>query len=413
MSTPVPRFGRDRTVHGLLAVIAAGTAGDAVWEVGVTWTAVHLASPAVAGAVLAAGTVPRAIVLLYGGVLADRVDPLRLMRITNLARAAVLGGVVAAAYAGALTLGVLVAAVVLFGVADALFNPSAATVPRQLVRPEDLPAYFGILQTGIRLGGVVGGAVGGLVVAAWGIEGAAALDGATFLVEAAFLLLVRARFPLPRAVPDRALRSIAAGFGHLRREPLTRTVVLTLSGLNLAVGPATGLGVALRAVHEGWGAHVVGFADALAAAGATLASLALVRFRPRRVGVWGFGLLAVQGLAIVALGAGGRLVLGAACLAIGVTAGAASVLLASLFQSVVAGAYLGRMASIQRLGDAALMPAANALFGAIAAAAAPFAAFAFFGGAMTVVMLRTLGTPFVRRVSLPAPADTPSAVESR
>lgn len=362
---------------------------------------------------MAAGTIPRAVVLLYGGVLADRLDALRLMRATNLSRALILGAVAAVAHAGALSVGVLLAAVVLFGISDALFGPASATVPRQLVRPDDLPAFYGVRQTVIRLGGVVGGATGGVLVAAWGIQGAALTDAVTFVLEAAFLLLVRIRFPLARTDAEPVLRSIAAGFGHLRSEPLARTVVLTLSGLNLAVDPALSLGIALRAAHEGWGAHLVGLADALVAAGATLASLVLVRVRPRLVGAWGFGLLAGQGVLVVMLGLGGPVLTSAVCFGIGVTAGAASVLLSSLFMTIVHESYLGRMASIQALGDDALMPGANALFGALAGAAATVVPFAVFGGTMAALMLRTLAMPFVRRVTLPAPADTPSAVQPR
>lgn len=398
----IPPFRRDLLVQGFVAVGALSRGGDTVWTVAVAWTAVHLASPAVAGLVLAAGTVPRALILLYGGVVADRVDALRLMRLTNLARTLVLAVVAVVAWAGGLSIGVLIAAVVCFGVADALYNPASSTVPRQLVRPDDLPAFYGLSQTAQRMGNMGGAVLGGVLVAVWGIGGAATVDAATFLLHACYLLLLRPRYPLERAEPESALRSIAAGFRYLRAEPATRTVVLTLSGLNLAVTPALDLGVALRASHEGWGAHTVGISEALVGLGAVAGSLLMLRYRPARIAVFGFAMLVVQGVGIVLLGVGDRTLLFAGDVLIGITAGAASASLGAVFATVVAPAYLGRMSSIQALGDDVFMPVANAAFGAVAAATVLAVPFLVFGGAMSLLMLAVLRNPTIRGIGSPA-----------
>jgi MFS family permease len=394
----------DRLVQGYALATALSRAGDSVWTVALAWTAVRLASPAVAGLVLAAGTIPRALVLLYGGVVADRFDPLRVMRLTNLARTAVLVVTAAAGWAGELSVPVLVAAAVLFGLADGLYDPSSSTVPRQLLQGPDLAAYSGLAQTAQRLGSTCGAALGGVLVAAGGLATCAVVDAVTFLAMAGYLVLVRPRHPLQRA-EGHWLRGILAGFAHLRDEPTTRTLVLTLMGLNLALVPAETLGLALRVQHEGWGAHAFGIFDAIAGAGSVAGSaLTLVRV-PRRVAVWGFGFLVAQGLAIIVLGVGGPVVVGAASLVIGVTAGAASVLLGSVFMQTVAEAYLGRMSSIQRLGDDVFMPAASGLFGVLAASTAVPVPFVLYGGLMALVMLAVLRIRAIRRLTLQAPGQ--------
>ena len=63
-----PRFSRDRAVHAWIGIKALSDAGDAVWTIALAWTAVQIASPAVAGLIVASGAVPRAVVLLFGGV---------------------------------------------------------------------------------------------------------------------------------------------------------------------------------------------------------------------------------------------------------------------------------------------------------------------------------------------------------
>ncbi len=396
-----PELSHDTVARGWLVLRALSDAGDQIWTIALAWTAVHVASPAAAGLVVAAGTVPRALVLLLGGVVADRYDARRVMVIANGARIAVLLAVLVRVALGPPSLRVLLVAAVAFGLADAVYEPSASTISRQLVRPADLPSYAGLGQTLSRLGSMAGAGAGGFVVARWGLGGSAALDAVTFVGVVAFLVVwLRPRYPLPRAAAEPALLSIRRGFGHLRDEPLTRTLVVALSGLNLFVGPAEGIGLALRARHEGWGAGSVGVFLALLGAGAALGSMAMVRRAPRREARSAFVWLAVQGVAIVLLGVGPRWLTGAAAFAIGVTAGIASVLLSAVFQATVDGAYLGRMSALQRLGDDVLMPGAMAGFGALATVASIPAAFAVYGGAMALLMAWPLSNPALRAVQL-------------
>lgn len=403
-----PALRHDTMARTWLGLRGLSQAGDAIWTIALAWTAVHLASPAAAGAVVAAGTIPRALVLLLGGVIADRYDARRVMRIANAARILVLLLVATRVALGPPTLGVLLAAAVGFGLCDAVHEPSASTVSRQLVRTADLPAYSGMALTLISLGDMGGAAVGGFVVAAWGLGGSAAVDAVTFAAVLAFLVWwLVPRYPLPRAEPEPVLRSVRRGFAHLGEVPLTRTLVISLSGLNLFVGPAEGIGLALRARDEGWGAASVGLLLALMGAGAALGAVATAWRRPRREARAGFVWLVAQGLGIVAMGTGPQWLAALACVVVGVTAGIASVLLSAVFQATVDGAYLGRMSALQRLGDDVLMPVAMSGFGALAAAGGVGTAFTTFGVAMALLMAWPLADPDLRRISLRATEHVP------
>lgn len=216
-----PPFRRDRLVHAWLVVKALSDAGDAVWTIAVAWTAVQIASPAVAGLVVAAGTIPRALVLLLGGAIADRTDARRVMIIVNVLRTAVLLGAAAWTLTAAPTVAMLLVATIAFGVCDAFFEPSAGTIPRRLVRPADLPTYSALSQTLSRLGTLAGSAVGGFLVAASGLGGSASVNAVAYVVVIAFLALwLRPRFVLPRtAGKDSVLHDVAAGFATCGRTP--------------------------------------------------------------------------------------------------------------------------------------------------------------------------------------------------
>ena len=396
-----PAFRRDHRVHAWILVKALPDAGDALWTIALAWTAVQTASPAVAGLIVAAGTLPRAVVLLFGGMIADRADARRVMMLFNAVRVGVLVTVALWVLSAPPTVGVLLLAAIAFGVCDAFYEPSAGTVARQLVRAADLPSYGALSQTASRLGTMAGAAVGGVIVASAGLVGSAAVNAVTFTVVIAFIAIwLRPRFLLARADRQSALRDIAGGFAHLGAHPTTRTLVIALSGLNLAVGPAVGIGLALRAHDEGWGAPAVGLFEALLGLGAAIGAVSVARWRPRREARAGFRALMLQGMAIVALGWGPAWSVGVAAFVIGATAGYASVLLSATFSATVDTAYLGRMSSITRLGDDCLMPLAMAAFGLLASTTALWVPFALFGGAMTASMVAPLANPAFRSMSL-------------
>ncbi|GAA1528479.1 MFS family permease [Microbacterium ginsengiterrae] len=396
-----PRFSRDVAVHAWISVKALSDAGDAIWTIALAWTAVQITSPAVAGVIVAAGAVPRAVVLLFGGVLADRADARHVMIAFNAVRVAVLIGTAAWVLSHPPTVLVLLLAAVAFGICDAFYEPSAATIGRRLVRVDDLPAYSAVMQTATRLGTMGGAALGGFLVAYAGIAGSASLNALTFTLVIAFIAIwLRPRFALVRAARESALRGIVRGFAHLKEAPTTRTLVIALSGLNLAVGPATGIGIALRAHEEGWGAEAVGVLEALIGFGAALGALAVTKWRPRREALGGFGALVAQGAGIILVGAGPVWSSGIGCLLIGLTAGFASVLLSATFAATVDTAYLGRMSAITRLGDDVLMPLAMAAFGALAAATEIWIAFTVFGCALMAMMWFPLRNPRFRELTL-------------
>lgn len=409
LRTPPP-FSRDRLVHTWLAVKALSDAGDAVWTIAVAWTAVQIASPAIAGLVVAAGTIPRALVLLLGGAIADRTDARRVMILVNALRTAVLLVAALWALSAAPTVAMLLVATIAFGVCDAFFEPSAGTIPRRLVRPADLPDYSALGQTLSRLGTLAGSAAGGFLVAASDLGGSASANAVAYVVVIAFLALwLKPRFVLPRAAgAGSVLHDVAAGFRHLRENPSTRILVIALSGLNLASGPAGAIGIALQATAQGWGAGAVGLFEAMIGGGAMIGSVVVLRWRPRREALAGFRALVVQGIAVILLGIGSPWAVGAGCLLIGLTAGFASVLLSATFAGTVAPDHLGRMSSITRLGDDCLMPLTMAAFGALAGVAPLWVPFAVYGAAMAVLVSMPLFRPFFQTLSL---REDPSAPE--
>jgi MFS family permease len=386
-ATSVPPLRGDRRVQAWVAAKGLSDLGDTVWLIALAWTAVHVAAPAQAGLLVGLGTLPRAALMLFGGVLADRWDTRRVVVVANLARMLVqLTGVLLLTTVEGHVFAVLAGVALAFGVADAVHNPAAGTMAPQMVRPEDLRPLVAAFQTVSRLARLLGAPLGGVLVAATDVRTAMLVDAASFaVIGVVYALCLRPRFPRVLSTGAGVWRDLGSGLTYLRRTPQVRSLVVAVSGLNLFVGPALAVGLALRVSDRHWGAHTLGLFEACVGAGAALGALGAARHRTDRPALVGFAVLVAQGVGIAGLGLGPRVLTGAAAAFVGVTAGAASTYISALFLVTVDETYLGRMGSVTSLVDDGLMPVAMAGFGALAALTSVATACLVAGAAMSLL----------------------------
>ncbi|HEX3931664.1 MAG TPA: MFS transporter [Nocardioides sp.] len=381
-----PPVRRDPMVLTWMAGVAISWFGDSAWVVALSWTAAHTLSPVLAGVVLGGEMLPQAVLVLVGGVLADRYDPRRMLVAGQVGQAAVLGAGAVAWHSGTHGAPVLLAIAVAFGIASGLTLPSGATLLRQLVSRADLGTVQGWNQISNRAMRLLGAPVGGVLVAWRGPVGVMLVDAVTFLAIAGVLTaVVRPRYRLPRASRERWRESFGDGMHYLREHETAKLFVIGLTALNVFVTPVAGLGVALRVSGSGWGAHWLGIADASLAAGAILGSVVAIRWQPAYGAAAGFRVLVVQGLAIAAVGIGWRPALVVAMVVLGFTAGAASVWLSAAFMRAIDASHLGRVSSVTSLGDMTLMPLSVPALGAVVRATSVLTATMAFGLAMSLL----------------------------
>src|SRR3954452_14262145 len=111
---------RDPMVLAWLTAVGVSWFGDYAWNVALAWTAAHTLSPVMAGVVLGAEMLPQALLVLVGGVLADRYDPRGLLVAGHLPKAAVLVAGAIAWSSGLHGAAVLLGIALSFGVASGL-----------------------------------------------------------------------------------------------------------------------------------------------------------------------------------------------------------------------------------------------------------------------------------------------------
>ncbi|MDR2999420.1 MAG: MFS transporter, partial [Microbacterium sp.] len=213
---------RHDAVRWVLAYTLA-VLGDVSYYLVLTWAAAEAGGAAWSGLILAAGSVPRLLLLLAGGMLADRVDPRRIAIWTDAARAATL--IVAALLTVALGLlpWWLMVVAVLFGIVDACFIPAVGAMPARLVPQQELPRLQAWRITGLRIANTVGPALGAVLL----LAGTAAAFGALALLFAASVLLLRTIRPQPAATVPSESESEGSGWRTVRRLRIVPLVVGT------------------------------------------------------------------------------------------------------------------------------------------------------------------------------------------
>ncbi|TDW22744.1 MFS transporter [Kribbella kalugense] len=384
----LPPLRRDRRVQAWTLSGAVSEAGDVAWYVGLAWSAAQVASPAAAGLVMGIGALPRALFLLFGGALADRLDGRRTMIAANLGRIVVLAVAAFVVAAGQVTLPLLLTVAVVFGAVDALYNPAAGTLPRRMVQADDLVALAAGRQLANRLAVFAGAPLGGLLVAHGGLLTVMVVDAVSFgVIALALAFVIRPRFPQPPASGHSIRRDLSAGFGYLRRDEAARTLVIAFFGLNLCVGPVLAVGLVQRVHLDGWGPAALGWFQACSGICAAAGAIVAMRWKPRRPARAGLLLLIIQAAGCVMIGSVPRLAVFVAMGLIGATAGLASALLSGAFQQTIDPAFLGRTSSIVSLSDDGLMPVAMAGFGALISLTSVPAACALLGAVFAALMV--------------------------
>ena len=150
-------------------------------------------SPRALGQVLAAHTIPMVALLLYGGVIADRLPRTLVLQFSNLASAATQGAIAVLVLAGHAEIWMLVSLSIVHGAVSGIGFPAMASALPQLVPRSDLQpanALVSLTRNGMM---VLGPTAGALLVVTVGSGWALAVDAPTWLLAA--LLLVPVTIP--------------------------------------------------------------------------------------------------------------------------------------------------------------------------------------------------------------------------
>ncbi|GAA4074871.1 MFS transporter [Nonomuraea soli] len=315
------------------------------------------------GAVYALEYLPFLVLGLLGGVIADRFGRKPVLVIGDLA-----AGVLALLLAVVVTMGppplwVIYLLVLLLSCVDPLYRPAFNAIVPSLVTPDRLPPANARVHIGEHGTNMIGPALGGAMIVAFGYETAIYVDAATFFVSAALLAPI-GRLPAVR----RRDVSVRAGLRYLfveRREVLATALVSF--ACNVGVWLLLANLVFYLSAYHAFTPTQIGVVYAFQGAGAVVGGLAGSRLLRRGLPPWVLiaAGAALGGLSMLAMiPARGPVLIGLAWTGQFAGAGILIVATMTLRQQVIPDELLGRVLGTARMIAFAAIPVAALLAGA-------------------------------------------------
>jgi MFS family permease len=302
------------------------------------------------------------------GAMADRVDKYRLILVTQttlMFLALVLGTLSALHLA---TVPVVAVAAACMGMAGAFDLPARQSFLVDLVGPEDLPSAIALNATIFNAARVVGPAVAGMMVGQVGEAPCFFVNGLSYLA-ALWALLGMRQLPVRPHGAVRTDRSLRSGIAYVRRQPMTRALLIALGFVSALSLQANVLMPALA--KRSFGADAEGYGLLLTAygAGAVLSAMVLARRRhslaeQRHVMLVG---LVVFGLGLLGVAFSPTFEMAVLCqLAAGLGMVRFTATTNASVQMVVDDAYRGRVMGLHTLMFAGVAPLGSLILGALA-----------------------------------------------
>lgn len=403
---------RERNFRFYFASRLVNTAGNAMASVALAFAVLEVTDddPAALGFVLAAHTIPMVVLLLWGGVIADRFPRTVVLQVSNLTSAASQGAIAALVVTGTAELWMLVVLSAVHGVVSAAGMPAMAGIMPSLVPRAELQranALMSLVRSGLV---IIGPTISALLVVGVGPGWALAVDALTWVASAVLLGFVTLPPREPRAeTAPSTWTELREGWGFVRSTQWLWVVVLGFGVLNaihagawLTLGP---LHAKDTIGEEGWG--VVLSAEAVGLLAMTLVMLRVPLQRPL---LWGMLGVSTLGLPMLVLGASPTLLV---LVVVAFVAGAGTEVFGMgwnlAMQENVPDEMLSRVYSYDMLGSFVAMPVGQLAVGPLAIAFGYTDVLVASGLVYVAVSLLVLLSPAVRRLPrVTAPSETPA-----
>ena len=355
---------------------------------------------------LAAQAVPLVVMLPIGGVIADRLGRARVIAVTDIVLSAVVMTTAVLFLTGTATVPLLVLLGFMSGILNGLWYPAfPGLVPDVVHDEEHLQPANAIVGIGSNVGMILGSAVGGLLVAAFGSGIAIAIDSLTFLT-AGLLVFTFRHVSKPHESGETVVGDLVHGW---RVFVSFRWIVVIVAAFSVIVmverGAIEVMGPVLAREEyggaAGWAVVLTGMSLGLLVGGVTAS-----RLRPGRPMVVAMlGMLTLP-LLLVALAFSLSLaVVTAAAFALGVAFELMGVLWFTALQVNVPRESLSRVSAYDAMGSLMFGPIGLALAGPLVAAVGLQTAFLLSATVITVALLATLLSPAVRHLPSQAPPE--------
>ena len=342
--------------------------GDQFYLVALPWLVLQLTGSSVAlGTALMLAAVPRAVLMLIGGVITDRSSPQRVMLLSAYARALLVAIIAALIWADAIHLYYVYLLSFAFGIADAFAIPALSAIVPSLLEKDQLTRGNSILQGSAQLTLILGPPPAGLLIKKLGTMWAFVIDAISFL----FIIVALWKIPDPPAQATPAGRnvwhSMMEGLRYVYADVAMRTMLAFSAGLNLFIMGPIMVGLAVMAKNRFASAGAYGVMLSCFAAGALIGSIVAGLKKQRRRGIMILLLGVILSLLLSLLGLLHDLFsICVLMIVMGLATGYSNIHMTSWYQERVEPAMMGRVMSLRMFAIFGTMPVSLAVAGFVA-----------------------------------------------
>ena len=342
--------------------------GDQFYLVALPWLVLQQTGSAVVmGAIMMAGAIPRALLMLMGGAVSDRMSARKIMMATAMARTLWVTVIGVLVWLRVLRTWELYALAVAFGVADAFAVPAQTAYMPSLLKREQLVAASSVSQSTAQMTTIVGPVPAGFVIKTLGVAWA-------FFVDAiSFLFIIGALWKLPdppksQTARKAILHSIVEGITYVGKDRPLRSLMLLVTIMNFCIAGPVSIGLAYLTKTRFGSPAVYGIVISAAAAGSLLGALLAVVWRIRRRGVMILLVSLALGVCLGSIGLLGKVwSIASVLLIMGAAAGMVNIHIGAWIMQRIDVAVRGRVASVLMLASFGITPISLAVAGFLVA----------------------------------------------
>lgn len=394
---------QERSFARYLAAVTVSTLGSGMAMVALAFAVLSFGGATDLGIVLLAREIPIVILLLLGGVFADRLPRRTILVGSDLIKATVQVVTAILLFTGTANVWNVALLQTLFGVSAAFSRPATIGLVREAVsdaRLQEANALLGLSSSVLQ---IAGPAIGALIVAAGSPALAIAIDSLTFFASAALTASMQLATTV-RLASASILGDLRDGWREFVERSWAVAMVISFGLFQLTYFPALLVLGPLVAKQQLGGATAWGTILAVESLGAVVGGVFALRLRVKRPLVASQLLVLPAGLLLAALAIPLSLI-GLALVSFlnGIGFALGNTLWTTALQRNVPQHALSRISSFDWLGSVALNPVGYALIGPIAVAFGPSQTLAVAAVLNIVVCFSVILVPSVRSIGMQTP----------
>ncbi len=210
----------------------ASLTGTWTQTIGQAWLVLDLThSPFALGTVTMLQFLPVSLLVLFGGVLADKAPKRRLLVLTQTAAMTQAFILAFLTWSGLIALWHIYVLAAMLGLTNALDSPTRQAFVVEMVGRDDVTNAVALNSSLFNSARLIGPALGGVLIAVVGVAATFFINGVSFIAVIIGLLLMKSHllYPAPRSGSGRVLEQLAEGLRYSLRTPAILFILILMA----------------------------------------------------------------------------------------------------------------------------------------------------------------------------------------